>query len=172
MKVLVTRRSALRVVGMQITTTVEENKIAELWNEFISRMPELDEVAVPDCSLGICCPVVGAENGEFEYMAARVVKDDSVVPEGMVFKILPERDVAVFTHEGTVENLSETYDYIYNEWLPAHDFEVDIAEEVEWYDSRYKYDDPHSEMDIHIPLRDQDGEVEIDDIFTNMLTEE
>jgi len=153
MKVLITNREALKVVGMQIRTTMGANKIQELWSEFIKRMPELDKTAVPECSLGICTLVDSdSEDESFEYMAARVVKDDSIVPEGMMFRLLPSQEVAVFTHEGSLDNLSDSYEYIYDEWLPDSGYEIADADEIEWYDSRFNFGQENSQMDIHIPI--------------------
>lgn len=154
MNVLITRREPLKVVGMKIRTTLAENRIQGLWNEFIKRMPELDEVAVPECSLGICTFVDSDDDEDaFEYMAARVVKNDSLIPEGMIFCLLPAQEVAVFTHQGSLDNLSDTYDYIYNEWLPENEYEIADADEIEWYDRRFNFGQENSQMDIHIPIK-------------------
>ena len=154
MNVLITRRQPLNVVGMLIRTNLQENRIRELWTEFIARMDELQETAVPECSLGICSTIEGEEDENcFEYMAARVVKDDSVIPSGMIFRRLPEQEVAVFTHQGSLDTLGETYDYIYHEWLPASGYEIAEADEIEWYDRRFKYEQKDSEMDVHIPIK-------------------
>jgi len=156
MEVIITEREELKVVGIIIKTTVEENKIPELWNEFIPRIIELEGVAVPDCTLGICL-YEGEEfqEGEpFSYMAAVVVKDDSIIPEGMEYRVIPQAKVAVFTHEGSTETLGETYNYIYEEWLQESGYDIAEADELEWYDTRFKFGDDDSQMDIHIPIKD------------------
>ncbi len=149
----------MKVVGMKVVTGDNPEEITKLWNKFIARMPELESVAVPDCSLGICRTL---KNGKIEYLAARVVKDDSLVPDGMVFRELPEQLVAVFTHTGSLEDLVNTYDYIYNKWLFENEYEIIEAAEMEWYDKRFKYDDPNSQMDIHIPLKPLEIDENID----------
>ena len=167
MNVLITKREPLKVVGMQIRTTLAENRIQDLWSEFIKRMSELDEVAVPECSLGICTFVDNNQDDDaFEYMAVRVVKNDSLIPGGMTFRLLPEQEVAVFTHQGSLDNLSETYDYIYNEWLPDSDYEIADADEIEWYDSRFNFGQENSQMDIHIPIKSKENSTEVlEDLF-------
>lgn len=162
MKKLITRRPPLMVVGMKIVSEPMAEDISELWTKFIARMDELESVAVPECSLGICTPL---DDGKIEYMAACVVKDDSTIPAGMEVKLLPEQDVAVFTHVGSLENLADTYDYIYNQWLPDSDYEIASEPEIEWYDSRFKYDDPKSQMDIHIPIKPIDIDEKLKEIF-------
>lgn len=154
MDVVIIDREELKVVGIKIRTTIEENKIPELWNHFVPRMEELKDVAVPDCSLGICLYEGDGfvEGEEFAYMAAVVVKDDSVIPEGMEFYVIPKSKVAVFTHIGSTDNLAETYNYIYEEWLTHSEYQVAEADELEWYDNRFIYASEDSQMDIHIPL--------------------
>ena len=166
MEVIITEREALKVVGMKIHTSIEENRIPQLWKDFIDRMNKLDKVAVPDCSLGICLNesiTEYKEDSKFDYLACRVVKDDSVVPAGMDYREIPAQLVAVFTHSGSLETLSETYDYIYDKWLPESEYKLITADEIEWYDSRFKFGEKGSQMDIHIPIIKKDKEDKIND---------
>ena len=159
MDVIITEREALKVVGMKIQTSIEENNIPQLWNDFIDRMNELDKIAVPDCSLGICLNETGTEFHEdykFDYLVCKVVKDDSIIPAGMEYREIPAQLVAVFTHLGSLETLSETYDYIYDKWLPNSEYKLIAADEIEWYDSRFKFGEKDSQMDIHIPISKKD----------------
>ncbi len=161
MKVIITEREPLKVVGIKISTNIEENRIPQLWNDFIARMNELDKVAVPECSLGICfneSDMEFKEDSKFSYMACRVVKDDSIIPPGMEYREISAQLVAVFTHYGSMETLSETYDYIYNKWLPESEYEIIAADEIEWYDSRFKFGEKDSQMDIHVPIKKKDKE--------------
>lgn len=171
MEVIITRRERLKVIGMLVRTTIKENKIPTLWQGFISRMKELDEIAVPECTLGICLSdndLEYAEDTEFGYIAGRVVKNKNFIPEGMIYHELLEQEVAVFTHCGKLDNLSETYNYIYEQWLPESGYELDDGDEVEWYDSRFKYDSVDSQMDIHIPIRKAEKSDNDIDIFESM----
>ena len=166
MDVIITERESLKVVGMKIHTSIEENRIPQLWKDFIDRMNELDKVTVPDCSLGICLNETNMafeENSMFYYLACRVVKDNSVIPAGMEYREIPAQLVAVFTHLGSLETLSETYDYIYDKWLPESEYKLIAADEIEWYDSRFKFGEKDSQMDIHIPISKKDKEDSIAD---------
>ena len=164
MEVIITERGALKVVGMKIHTNIEENRIPQLWNDFIARMDELDKIAVPDCSLGICLNETGSEFQEdsmFYYMVCKVVKDDRVIPSGMEYHEISSQLVAVFTHLGSLDTLSETYDYIYDKWLPESEYKLFTADEIEWYDSRFKFGEKDSQIDIHIPIIKKDKEDDI-----------
>ncbi|MCK5051870.1 MAG: AraC family transcriptional regulator [Candidatus Cloacimonetes bacterium] len=164
MEVIITEREALKVVGMKIHTSIKENLIPQLWNDFITRMDELDKVAVPDCSLGICLNETGTvfrEDSMFYYMVCKVVKDDSIIPSGMEYREISSQLVAVFTHLGSLDTLSKTYNYIYDKWLPESEYKLFTADEIEWYDSRFKFGEKDSQMDIHIPIIKKDKEDDI-----------
>ncbi len=170
MKVIITEREKLKVVGMKISTTMKDNSIPQLWNDFIARMDELAEIAVPDCSLGVCLNEINADldgSDFFDYLACKVVRDDSIIPSGMEFHEIPAQLVAVFTHFGSLDTLSETYDYIYDEWLPESEYKIIDAAEVEWYDSRFRYGEKDSQIDIHIPIakKDDDEDVDAEEMF-------
>ncbi len=155
MNVIITERPALKCIGMQLSTRTDENKIPLLWDSFIIRMPELDDVAVPDCSLGICIHDSIKEYDEFtafDYLAAKVVKNLDVIPQDMIAYEIPATLVAVFTHQGSLDSLAETYEYIYDEWLPQSGYSLADGDELEWYDARFVYDSEDSQMDIHIPI--------------------
>lgn len=172
MKVIITERELLKVVGMKIRTNIKENLIPQLWIDFIARMEELDEIAVPNCSLGVCLYEANIEHEEtemFDYLVCKVVKNDSLIPSGMVYHEIPAQLVAVFTHLGSLDTLGDTYDYIYNKWLPQSEYKIVEADEVEWYDSRFKYGEKESQMDIHIPISKKDENDVIDeDILFNI----
>ena len=173
-RVIITQRKPLKVIGMLIRTNMLENKIPKLWDEFIGRMEELNEIAVPECTLGICLAVAVddiSDNTDFGYIAGRVVKNNSFIPDGMIYHELLEQEVAVFTHVGSLDNLSETYNYIYEEWLPESGYELADGDEVEWYDSRFKYDSADSQMDIHIPIKKAEKIENKLDIFEEIQTE-
>jgi AraC family transcriptional regulator len=91
-------------------------------------------------------------------MVCKVVKDDSTVPDGMEYREISSQLVAVFTHIGSLETLSETYDYIYDKWLPESEYKLITADEIEWYDSRFKFGEDDSQMDIHIPITKKDSD--------------
>lgn len=156
MNVIVLDREPMKVVGMVIRTDTTKHEIPELWEKFIPRMEELEANSVPECSLGICLQDSIEENDEFtefSYLAARVVRDDSLIPEGMEYYEVKGGLTAVFTHEGSLDTLADTYEFIYEKWLEESDYELAEGDELEWYDSRFIYNDPKSKLDIHIPVK-------------------
>ena len=86
-------------------------------------------------------------------MAALMVNSTDDIPEGMTYKNIPAHKYAKFTHKGKLDKLGETYNYIYQNWLPKSEYKHDgKAIELEWYDNRFKVDSDESEFDIYISI--------------------
>jgi len=142
-------------VGLEITTTVADNQIPELWEEFIDRMDDIADVDDVHNTFGICQYVDAesmTEDTPFNYMAAMAAAGAEDLPEGMTVRNLPKRLYAIFTHRGSLENLDETYQFIYGQWLPASDYELAPNEELEVYGEEFDPDKPNSALEIWIPL--------------------
>jgi len=79
------------------------------------------------------------------------------VPEGMITEKFPAQKYAVFTHIGRLNNLGETFQYIYQDWLVNNSrYErVPFAPEFEWYDQRFNANSDDSELDLYVPIREK-----------------
>ena len=87
-------------------------------------------------------------------MAAAPVTKVDQLPQGMVVRLVPEREYAVFAHVGALDTLKKTYDYIYNGWLPKSGYEfVSGGHDFELYDDDFKMGDPDSKFYIYIPVK-------------------
>lgn len=136
----------------------DSQKIPELWNEFVKRKDQIQNVK-PGYTLGICeSSTSGAiPDDTFVYTAAVPVDRVDEVPSGMVLCKIPPGRYAVFTHKGSLANLPNTLGYIHGSWLLQSGFkrpngQTDILH-FELYTSRF---DPHSkgsEMEIYVPIQ-------------------
>ena len=69
-------------------------------------------------------------------------------------KVIPGGRYAVFTHQGTLQMLPQTFDYIWGTWFLTTKEEMDWREDFELYDECFLgYDHPDSEVDLYIPVR-------------------
>lgn len=104
--------------------------------------------------LGVCYddPTV-TPSGKIRYEAAITV-DDEVEPEGEVgVRTLPGGDHAVICHQGPYQELSNTYDCIYGQWLPTSGREPADDPCFEVYLNDPEGTDPEDLLtDIYIPL--------------------
>ncbi len=151
----------MTVVGLSSIVSMNCNLIHQLWERFSSREKQIKDIAIPDVALEVSfdtkeIEVEGTEKKDYEFfvLVGLAVKNIDDIPEGMTYKKVPAHKYAKFVHKGPISNIMETYNYIYNEWLPKSGHEYDWeACEVEWYDNRFKIDEADSEFDIYIPIK-------------------
>lgn len=150
----------MAVVGLSSIVSMKCNLIPQLWERFMPREKEIKHVAIPDVALEVSYDMEKiSKEGEkedwlFFDLVGLPVSNTEDIPEGMTFKRVPAHKYAKFVHKGPISKIMETYNYIYNEWLPKSGHEYDMeACEVEWYDKRFKMEDADSEFDIYIPIK-------------------
>jgi AraC family transcriptional regulator len=51
-----------------------------------------------------------------------------------------------------LEAFEQTMMYIYGTWLPSSGMKLRHAPDIEWYDERFKMNQPDSEVDVYIPI--------------------
>jgi predicted transcriptional regulator YdeE/DNA-binding transcriptional MerR regulator len=153
MKPKIVTKPAFRTAGISYIGKNQSGEIPQLWGIFNSRYNQIP--AINDICYGLCFSnAAGAAEGEFEYIAATEVKDDNNVPEGMVYREVPEYKYAIFTHYGKLDTLGETYEFIYNTWLPQSGLNVHPDHfDMELYDERFMPDSDDSEFDIYIAIQ-------------------
>jgi AraC family transcriptional regulator len=107
------------------------------WEEFRRMGPPPGRQGT--ASYGVICGASMAEQS-MEYMCAvEVASLQDVPPEYGRMRITAQR-YAVFTHEGSVSTLENTWGAIW-EWLPRSGFQSAQKPDFEMYDERF---DPHS----------------------------
>lgn len=128
--------------------------IPKLWQKFMPRRFEVVDASFP-VNLGVSFPIPVEEKPrpeELYYMAATEVKNFDHVPSGMDKLVIPEGDYAVFTHKGELNKIEQTMHYIYGTWLPKSGKKLRNAPDLEYYDYRFKMNEPDSELDIYVPI--------------------
>ncbi len=154
MEIKIAKLDALTVIGLSCDTTMKENTIPQLWGQFNEVCNEIKNPQREGLCLGIC-PYVEMENftedDKFEYIATLPVTKVEDVPKGMKVHEIPAATYAVFTHKGPLDNLHETYEKIFSGGLEG--YELAEADQIEWYDDRFQFGQPGSEMDIYIPIK-------------------
>ncbi len=147
-------RPPMIVVGISYVGKNENNEIPQMWGRWMERSDEVKN-KTGFCSYGVCYgEPEGVDEGEFEYVACVEVSEASDIPEGMVMRRVPEYKYAVFTHHGKLDNLNDTYKYIYETWLPQADVELHPDKfDMELYDKRFIPDSEKSEFDILVAVK-------------------
>lgn len=139
------------VVGLRYFGDNKNNEIKDLWGEFNKNHNKFKHVKTDSPALGLCLMLPG-EMEKFEYVAGFMVDSTNDVDPMFVAREVPASRYAVFTHKGLLTNLHETYDFIFSKWMRECGFKINTELNFEWYDDRFRHDDPESEFDIYIPI--------------------
>ena len=134
------------------------NKTGQLWGQFAPRIKEIQNRATTDkISMQVYPPRYYEQfnpNNEFVKWAAVEVTNFEHIPEGMQSFVLPEGLYAIFEYKGSSADTS-IFQYIFSEWLPHSEYTVDDRPHFEVLGSKYKNNDPNSEEEIWIPIKEK-----------------
>jgi AraC family transcriptional regulator len=148
-------------VGMSLKMSLSANQTRELWRSFISRRAEIQHAVSNDLvSLQTYDPMHFIQFDparEFEKWALAEVSSLSDIPEGMKPFLLPCGKYAVFSYKGKSGD-SSIFHFIFSQWLPSSDYELDGRPHFEVLGSKYRNNDPESEEDIWIPVKLKPGQ--------------
>jgi len=160
MKPQMTHIEEKKLVGTHVHTSLANNNIPKLWNDFMPRIEEIAnnrntgyyEAHPYDSSFAM-------ENftGEMEFekwAAVEVVGVDSI-PTGMKAITIEGGEYAVFEHKGKMNNIQLSFDYAYGTWLPNSDYEIDNRADFERYDGDRYFGPEHPESitELWIPIK-------------------
>jgi AraC family transcriptional regulator len=68
---------------------------------------------------------------------------------------IPEGLYAVFHYKGDQKNAADFFRKIYTEWLPNSGYVLDHRPQFEILGGKYKTNDPNSEEEIWIPVKEK-----------------
>lgn len=148
-----------KVVGLHLTMSLANNKTGLLWKEFMSRRKEIINKVTNDLiSLQVYPPTHFKSfqlTNEFEKWAAVEVRDFDNVPEGMKTFVITKGLYAVFHYQGS-SNDPRIFQYIYGTWIPNSPYRLDDRPHFEVLGEKYKNNDPASEEEIWIPIKEKE----------------
>ncbi len=145
-----------KLVGIQLTMSFADYKIAKLWKSFTSRRQEICMALTSDLISMVVYKHDHFKNfspaNEFEKWAAVEVESFVDVPHDMETFTLLGGLYAIFDYKGL--NTDPTiYQYIFGTWLPNSIYLLDDRPHFEVLGEKYKNNDPNSEEEIWIPIR-------------------
>lgn len=144
-------------LGRSLTMTLANNRVGELWRMF---MPEIGNIQNRLNKEIISAQVYKSDyfnqfdpNKSFEKWAVvELTEVPSHIIDGHTILEIPGGLYAVFHYKGLSTDTS-IFQYIFGEYLPKSEFELDDRPHFEILGDRYKNNDPESEEDIYIPIR-------------------
>lgn len=144
----------LILVGRPYYGDANEHKFAKAWERFGNLEKEVSHRLNPMVGFGV--EIYGPEfqtEHQWTYFPSVQVSQFDDVPALLFAKTLPSATYAVFTAKGGIPKLGDTFMYAYMTWLPTSAYEVAFPFDFEYYDERFKDNDPDSEVDIYIPVK-------------------
>ncbi|MBD2770483.1 GyrI-like domain-containing protein [Hymenobacter sp. BT664] len=145
-----------KLLGLHLTMSLADNKTRELWKAFMPRISEIANRLTTDLiSMQVYKPTHFADfdpTNEFEKWATVEVASFDDVPAGMETFTLPGGLYAVFDYRGS-SNDPRIFQYIFGTWLPNSEYVLDKRPHFELLGNKYKNNDPNSEEEIWIPIR-------------------
>lgn len=145
---------AFKAAGYSYIGKNENAEISQMWDRFL---PRIDEPKRTDAhtSYGLCLMNnPEAKEGEFEYVASVEVADGQNLPQGMVYREVPAHKYAVFTHHGKLDNLRDTFDYIFSTGLSQAGLQAHASGfDMEVYKDDFEFGADTSKMYIYVALQ-------------------
>ena len=157
MKPRIEQLAEKKLIGKRMTMSLAANKTRELWQSFMPRRREILNSLSPDLyAMQLYGPGYFQDfspSAEFEKWATVAVSDFENVPLGMETITLPGGLYAVFLHRDDDNTPDQTFQYIFQTWLPASGYLLDDRPHFELLGDKYKYNAPSSEEEIWIPIK-------------------
>lgn len=145
-----------KLIGHHRTMSLINNSTAALWGGFRQRSKELpNRIGTDFISMQIFPTDYYknfSPNREFEKWASVEAVDFGLIPEGMQGFTLKAGLYAVFDYKGASTDPT-IFQYIYNEWLPNSKYLLDDRPHFEVLGEKYENNDPNSEEEIWIPIK-------------------
>jgi len=147
-----------KLVGMHLKMSLAINKTFELWSGFMPKRKEIQNNISTDL---IAMQVYNSKysfdnfdiNAFFEKWAVVEVADFDSIPNGMEMFVLEGGLYAVFEYKGNGSDAAQTFQYIFQTWLPHSKYILDNRPHFELLGAKFKHNDPHSEEEIWIPIK-------------------
>ncbi len=155
MKIEIKQLSEKKLIGKRLKMSFSDDKTKELWQSFMPYRNQIKNRISDDLISMQIFPFdmkMGDMFYDFEKWAVTEVNDFEEIIEGMETFQLVAGLYAVFYYKGLSSDKSIYY-YIFTEWLPQSDYELDNRPHFEVLGAKYKNNDPESEEEIWMPIK-------------------
>ncbi|MBD3724714.1 MAG: GyrI-like domain-containing protein [Flavobacteriaceae bacterium] len=147
-----------KLIGFSTPTTLADDKTFFIWNKLMPRLKETKNLVSADLYSVQIYNFDSFQNfspaTEFTKCAFVEVKNFDFVPKQFETFELPAGEYAVFLHKGTSEDFAKTSQYIFAEWLPNSEFELDDRPHFAvMRDLYFGHENPNSQEEIWIPIK-------------------
>ena len=140
-------------VSYFISGDLKELDLTEQWNTFMKMSPLIKNKSNPDdCFQVQYWSDNQTEEGMHFFIGTEVNTLKDMDPQ-FVIKIIPQGTYLKFVHQGLSKNVGFTYRYIYNEYLPETDYNLNLPFNFEHYGKDFSSPiKEKSESHLYIPV--------------------
>jgi len=156
----ITTISEKKIVGMQSKISFAEmaSSTTKLWQSFMPNKNQISHIANPNLwSIQVFGPSLKLEeinpNTVFDKWAAAEVISFENIPKNMKTMLIPKGMYAVFIHHGPASTFYKTSQYIFEEWLPNSDYQIDNRPHFEIMKSDYNPNSMEAQETVWIPIK-------------------
>jgi AraC family transcriptional regulator len=150
------RLTQRKLIGKRVTMTFANNQTFKLWQSFMPRRKDIKNNSTSELfSIQVYPPSFDFTNlnAAFEKWAAIEVADFEDIPQGLEPFALAGGTYAVFEYKG-VSSDTTIFEYIFGVWLQqSKDYLLDDRPHFEILGNNYRNNDPGSEEEIWIPVK-------------------
>ena len=142
-----------KLAGFSIVTSFQEDKTPIVWRQFMMRRNEIvNRISTQLFSLQIYTENFTPNQTFIKYALAEVSDFENVPNEFETFK-LESGKYLVFNYKGKAENGPEIFRYIFQNFIPENQFEVDSRPHFEIFGDDYNPNSDSTEEEIWIPIK-------------------
>ncbi|OIQ38291.1 MAG: GyrI-like domain-containing protein [Bacteroidetes bacterium MedPE-SWsnd-G1] len=147
-----------RMLGKSVRMTLAENKTYELWRSFQMQRSIIENAVGNDLySLQLYDQLLDPQSflptTPFTKWALTEVTNQDNIPKGYKPFVLSGGLYAVFDLIGSIPEFIALNNYIFAEWLPNSNYQLDHRAHFELLGQNYKPNDPASEEQVWIPIK-------------------
>lgn len=130
-----------------------QDVIPEIWGKVFDLLEDSDEFEF-GWAVGVMTPSKdpNAKPGQMEYFAGLVTDEVPDSHPGLEIRQLEASDYVICEHLGSLDELGETTNWFYAEYLPTSGYQMSAAPHLEVYDERFDPDSTESVVMICAPL--------------------
>ena len=139
-------KPAFTVVGLMYHGKNENNEIPQVWDKLNPRYEEIQHRVGP--AYGVCGEM--EDNGRFHYLAGFEVTTAPDLPPGMEKWDVPQQQYAIFPC--TLKTIHETYQYIFDTWLPQSGYARADGPDFEFYGEEFNMATGEG-MAVYLPVK-------------------
>ena len=150
----------IKLVGKRLNMSFSKLQIQKLWQSFMPRKKEIINTLNNNLySVEIYQQSSFYRNFdptlEFEKWATVEVSNFDAIPPEMESLIIPAGKYAVFQYKGRDSEVSETYKYILQDWLPISKYQLDHRPHFAVMGEKYIKEHQDSEEELWFPIKDE-----------------